>query len=242
MALVGLSLVSFAQTNLDKTFPVQKGGQLVLLFDYPELVKVHTWDKQEVRITGTVSINRGENDNAFELRTSTDGNETTIASMIKNKDSLPQHIVIKKDDQEFFFKAKDWNDPEIRKFLDEHGREYTYMSNGVIMDITLEIYVPQNMTTRIEAKYGMVEVKDFHAPLTVDAQYGGVDATISAINTGELTARTRFGEILSNLDVKFNPWKEGGHESWTEISALLGKGPAYRLQSKFGKVYLRKAL
>jgi hypothetical protein len=116
------------------------------------------------------------------------------------------------------------------------------MSNGVIKEIQLEIFVPKGMQTRIEAKYGLVEIKDFNAPLVVDAKYGGVDATISSANTGELFARTQYGEIYSNLDMKLAADWDGSIQKnkWTEVGAKIGTGPKYSLESKYGKVYLRK--
>lgn len=241
--LLLVSTTALAQTNIEKTVAVPPGNTLVMVFDYPELIQVKTWDKKEVLIRGSVSINRGENDDAFELTSKNEGKETVITSGIKDKENLPQRILIKKGDEEFYFKANDWNDPEVQKFLDENGREYNYMSNGVIKEITLEIFVPKGMQTRIEAKYGLVEVKDFNAPLTVDAKYGGVDATISSANTGELFARTQYGEIYSNLDIKLASDWDGTRtppNKWTEVGTKFGSGPKYSLESKYGKVYLRK--
>lgn len=243
ISLFFCGVISHAQTKIEKTIPVKAGQKLVLNFDYPELT-LQTWDKNEVLIKGTVSINRGENDAAFELQVNTD-KEITVTSVIKDKENIPQRIVIKKGDIEYFFKAKDFNDPEIQKFLEENGHEYTYMSNGIIREIKLEVFVPKNMETSVLAKYGMVEVKSFNAPLTIDAKYGGVDATISTSSTGLLTARSRYGEILTNLDIKFDQAKFADksarfQDKWTEISAKLGSGPPYFIESKYGKVYLRK--
>lgn len=241
--LLLVSTTALAQTNIEKTVAVPPGNTLVMVFDYPELIQVKTWDKKEVLIRGSVSINRGENDDAFELTSKNEGKETVITSGIKDKENLPQRILIKKGDEEFYFKANDWNDPEVQKFLDENGREYVYMSNGIIKEIKLEVFVPRGMQTRIEAKYGLVEIKDFNAPLVVDAKYGGVDATISSANTGELFARTQYGEIYSNLDIKLASDWDGTRtppNKWTEVGTKFGSGPKYSLESKYGKVYLRK--
>ena len=237
-----LSVPVLAQTKIEKTIPVKAGQKLSLNFDYPE-VKLQTWDKTEIRITGTVSINRGENDNAFELAVASTTSDISVTSMLKNKESIPQRIVIKKGDREYYFKAQDYNDPEIQKFLEENGREYSYMSNGVIQEIKLEVFVPKGLETTVQAKYGLVEVKNFDGPLSIDAKYGGVDASILAQDTGQLTARTQYGEILTNLDVKFDQLTSGAKSDkrWTEISASLGKGPKYKLESKYGNVYLRKS-
>ena len=125
--------------------------------------------------------------------------------------------------------------------MDENGHDYTYMSNGIIHEITLEVFVPAGVSCRINAKYGLLEITDFNAPLVANAPYGGIDATIASNQTGILTARTKFGEILTNLDSKFKSSDvEGGHDHWTEINTDFGHGSSYELESKFGKVYLRK--
>jgi hypothetical protein len=239
LALSGMAVQ--AQTKIEKIIPVQSAQKLELTLDYPELIKVQTWDRKEVMIKGTVSINRGENDDAFDLEIKNAGNMLSVNSILKDKANIPHRLVIRKGDQEYFFKARDFKDPAVQKFLDENGREYTYMTNGIIKEIELEVFVPKGMETRIDAKYGLVEVKNFEAPLTVMAPHGGIDATIASRTTGEVMARTRFGEILTNLDVKFDSKNSlQSHDKWTEISAKTGTGPRYTLESKFGKVYLRK--
>lgn len=236
-----VGLMAAAQTKVEKTIPIKAGQQLVFNADYPEL-KIQTWDKNEVLITGTVSINRGEHDQAFDLRVESSTGEVTITSLLKDKENIPQRIVIKKGDQEYFFKSGNYNDPEIQKFLEANGREYSYMSNGIIQEIKLTVFVPKNIQTTIRAKYGLVEVLTFEAPLVIEAKYGGIDVTISPQLSGQLTARSQYGEILTNLDNKFDRIAQGekSDKRWTEISANLGKGPRYSLESKYGNVYLRK--
>ncbi|HWA33175.1 MAG TPA: hypothetical protein VG737_03545 [Cyclobacteriaceae bacterium] len=224
---------------MEKTIAVQASQKVVLDFDHPE-IKLSTWDKKEIGIRGTSSINRGENDNAFELQVTTTGPEIRITSVVKDKENLPHHIMIKKGDTEYFFKAKDFKDPEVQKFFEQNGREYAYMSSGVIIEVKLEIFVPKGMTTSVLSKYGIVEVTNFDGPLTVDSKYGGVDATITPATTGVLVARSRYGEILTNLGVAFDQKGPDRNEKWTEISAKIGSGSRYEIEAKYGNVYLRK--
>jgi len=228
-----------AQSPVEKSIAVQPGQKLTLDFDNPQ-IKLSTWDKKEVSVKGTASINRGESDSAFDLQVTTTGQDLKITSVIKDKENLPQRIVIKKGDVEYFFNAKDFNDPAVQKFLDENGREYTYMSQGVIIEVKLEVFVPKGMETNVLSKYGLVEVSNFDAPLSIDSKYGGVDATITAATTGQLVARSRYGEILTNLGIQFDQRGPGKTEKWTEISAKIGTGSRYEIESKYGNVYLRK--
>lgn len=239
MLLVALSLPTkeFAQTRIDKTMPVQAGQKIVMHFDYPELIKVSTWDRNEVTIQGTVSINNGENDDAFILETSSEGNTVYISSEIRNMKSLPQRITVIRDGQKIMFRDK----AELKKFQEQNGKGYNTMSWGVDMDIQLEIKVPKNVDTRVESVYGMVEVKSFAGPLRVEATYGGVDAALTERATGEIIAETNYGEIFSNMDTKFGGESYQNKDFHTYVTAKPGSGPRYSFESKYGNVYLRKA-
>lgn len=239
--ILALTVPGFSQTKVDKTVPIKSNQKLIMNFDYPE-VKVQTHDKSEVYVTGTVNINHGENDNAFVLEVSSSSSEIAITSSLKNKESIPKRIVIKKDDQEYFFKTDNFRSPEVQKFLEENGHDYSYQSHGIFQEIKLTVFVPKNIETIVHSKYGIVEVVGFDGPLTIDSKYGGIDASILAASTGQLTARTQYGEILSNLETRFDPQRSEvkSDKRWTEISANLGKGPRYDFESKYGNVYLRK--
>lgn len=236
-----LPLCAYAQIKIEKSFPVQASQNLVLNFDYPELIKVSTWDKQEVGIRGIVSINRGENDEAFELNTSSEGGALVITSFIRNKDKLPKRLLIKHGEEEYYFKTDNYRDAEIQKFLDEKGKNYRYMNNGVIIEIELEIFIPKNKSTTIESKYGMVELLACQAPIIVNAIYGGVDVTVPAQGLKTINARTKFGEIYTNLSQKPSAGNfPENFDNWTSVRYELGAGSSIDVESKYGKVYLRK--
>lgn len=232
-----IPLKEYAQTPINRSIPVKAGQKIEMHFDYPELVRVSTWDKNEISIQGSVSINAGENDDAFELITSGTGNTISIKNEIKDMKNIPHRITIVDGAEKIVFRNKE----ELKKYQQEHGKNFNRMSYGLEMDIILEIKVPRNTETVVEAVYGMVEVKDFSAPLTVVATYGGVDAALIEKSVGTITAETNHGEIFSNLDVKFNgePSKQGDFHTY--VSAKPGNGPTYNFDSKFGNVYLRKA-
>ncbi len=230
-----------AQTIVEKSLAVRSGQKLVLDFEWAEIIKVSTWDQPAASIKASVSINRGENDNAFMLDSKSEGSNVTVTSSIKDKDKLPERIVIKHGEVEYYFMTDNYNDPEIQKFLEEKGQEYRYMSNGVIKKINYEVKVPRGIETELKTKYGLVEVENFSSPLTVNANFGGVDATIDPTRVGQVTARYCFGEVLTNLDLNFSTDRESEHPGrWSEVTAKAGNGPNYRFESKFGKIYLRK--
>ncbi len=226
----------FAQTQISKSIPVNPGQQVTLRFDYPELVKITTWEKNELSVEGTVSINGGENDDAFKLETGSEGNKVYVRNQLALK-GLPHRITVTRNGQKTVFKTKaDW-----RKYQAENGREYSNYSEGVDVDITLEIKVPANVQTFVECVYGMVEIKDFKGPIDVNATYGGVDVTMSEKSTGELQAETNYGHIYSNLDLSFGKSQTREEDFHTVVNAKPGTGPRYNFESKYGNVYLRKS-
>jgi len=225
-----------AQTPINKSIPVTAGQTIEMHFDYPELIRVSTWDKNEVSVQGSVSINGGENDDAFELETSISGNRISIRNQIHNMKDLPHRITIMRDGQRTVFKTK----ADYKKYEDENGKGYSMRSDGVDMNILLEIKVPRNVETRVESVYGMVEIKDFSGPLTVEATYGGVDASLMERTMGEIIAETNYGQIYTNLEIKFSGDHVHERDFHTVVSAKPGSGPRYSFESKYGNVYLRK--
>jgi hypothetical protein len=67
-----------------------------------------------------------------------------------------------------------------------------------------------------------------------------VDVSVQEKTTGELTAETSYGQIYSNLDLKFTGSEF--KDFHTVVSIKPGTGPKYNFESKYGNVYLRKSL
>ena len=226
----------YAQTQVNRSVPVRAGQSKSMDFDYPELIKVSSWDKAEIGIQGMVSINEGENDGAFVLESSTNGSVVQVHSTIKDLKHLPHRITIVRDGQKIIFPNRE----EFRKYQAQHGTGYNNMSTGPNIDIELEIMVPRNTETVIHSVYGMVEIRNFAGPLTVDATYGGVDAALAEPSVGELAAETNYGQIYTNFDTKFSGDQVKSSNFYTFVSAKPGTGPRYSFESKYGNVYLRK--
>lgn len=225
-----------AQQTITKTYPVKAGQELEFSFDYPKIVKLSTWDKQEISITASVSINNGENNDAFQLVETTNGNTLSIRNIIKDLDKLPKRYTVFHEGKKTVYTSKE--DFKTMTAGIKGARSY---SEGVEMEITLEIKVPQNqLTTFVKAKYGIVELVNYNAPIKVDATYGGIDASVNEASTGKLSATTHYGQIYSNLTMNITDKEE--KDFYTSITTSLGKGPAYALKSTYGNLYLRKSL
>ncbi len=226
----------YAQRVINETIPVRPGETISMHFDYPKIVRVSTWDRNEISIQGTVNINGGENDDAFILENTKEGSAIDVRSEIRDLKKLPHRITIMDEGKKIMFR----DEAELRKYQAENGRSFQRMSWGPEIEIELEVKVPRNTATTIESVYGMVEVLNFAGPLTVEATYGGVDASLMEKSIGELTAETNYGQIYTNLDIAFTGDKVTSRDFYMSVSAKPGQGPRYSFESKYGNVYLRK--
>ena len=150
--------ISYSQTKIEKVVPIKQGKNVNFDFTWPELITFKTWTGNEVKLVASVEINKGQNDDAFKFTVEEVANEVHIATFIENYKDIPRKIVIRKVGQEYFFNTDDTNSAEIRKFKEENGEGgYDYINHGVIMDITLEVWVPNNISIDVYSKFGMIE-------------------------------------------------------------------------------------
>lgn len=225
-----LTIGARAQTTVSKSYPARPGQQVILKFDYPK-VKVSTWDKSEISVVAHVSINDGENDSAFSLDEKETGGAIVINEQIRDLDKLPRRYTVVQGGRKTVFKSKEAYQTSGLGAAERY-------SEGAEIDVTIEVKVPQFCTADINAVYGIVELTNFNAPITIDATYGGIDATLTPALTGKLQATTHYGQIYSNLNLQLKDHTQ--RDFFNSITAEPGKGPAYSFTSTYGKIYLRK--
>lgn len=225
-----LTFCARAQTTVNKSYSASSGQQVILKFDYPK-VKVSTWDNGEVSVVAHVNINDGENDSAFLLEEKESGGAIVISDRIKGIDKLPRRYTVVQGGKKTVFKSREAYQSSGLGAAERY-------SEGSDIDITIEVKVPAFCKTEINSVYGIVELNGFNAPVTIEATYGGIDATLIPARTGKLQATTSYGQIYSNLNLKLTDHSE--HDFFNSITAQPGTGPAYSFTSTYGKIYLRK--
>ena len=237
LLLFSLAMVSAqAQTSINKTFDVQGFSELDLAFKYPKLVTIEVWDRDEVKLEGTVNIQGKLSDEDFEIKTSKSGDRFSIQSKINN---LRNHsnIIVSPD-----------SDDEEEQMIVTSGKGVTMTSGkrgrqtgDVYLAIELVITIPEKMDVLLDARYGLVEVLQSPSSLEIDARYGGVDVTIDESSSLRLAAKTQWGQIFSNLAI---PVEMGGDDmigKWLKARASLKAGDnQLEVASQYGNVYLRK--
>ena len=238
LMLPGLVL---GQRNVTRSIETRAGQQVEMTFAYPEQINIEVWEQETVEIAATVSINMGENDDAFQINVNDSGNILAVSTEISGKEELPERIVIRHGGQDHYFKTGDWSHPDVQAFLNEHGREnIQWMSHGPVMDIAIKIFVPGNIDLSVTSKFGLIEMKGVPRSLTINSKHGGLDLAVPPSTGYDFSIDCDWGEVYTNLDLEMEPTEHGKALKAEKIEAKLnGGGNPVHLISKHGNVYLR---
>src|SRR5688572_3142727 len=98
LLVVAAAMSAAAQTKISKAIPVKAGQTLNMRFEYP-VVKVVSWDKNEILIEAEVSINGGESDDAFQLVVDNAGSSISVRDEIRDFKKLPHRVTVMIDGQ-----------------------------------------------------------------------------------------------------------------------------------------------
>lgn len=236
--LVVFVLTGHAQEKKTQSYPLKGADKIYLQFEYPHIIKIKTWDKNEVQIISHLDINDGKDNEDFVLKDNSRGSELTITSELKGLDRYENvHMVGRNGDD---------SDDDDNVTITRNGRTITsgkkgVRSRGVEILIELEVYVPKNIPLEIEAKFGLVEVIDTPDELEIMAKFGGADVSIKENDLSYLSATTSWGQVFSNLNKKFKFKGDDmiGKEMRAEISGS-NRGSSIKVETEFGNVFLRK--
>lgn len=232
----------FAQTKVSKRYELKSTQQINLKFDDANIINVIGWNENYISIVASVRINNNRQNDAFQFEENTEGGTKSITGFIKDKNSLPKVISIKKGEEIFTFNTDDWDSPEIQKFYAEHGREgIEWTSHGISREINLAIKIPQQSDVWITSKHGIIELENMLGTVAANSTHGGIDVTVNENMHGELNAKTKWGTIYSNIDLEIDT-KLSSNKDWNNIFAGInrGEGATIKLESRHANIYLRR--
>ena len=214
---MSISNTLIAQKIVEKSSPIKENEDLMLDFEFADRITVTTWDKNEVYVKVTVSINDNADNDKFEL----DLNHKSTGI-------------------EFESEINKMKDLQTRKrIIDEDGHIITY--NSVEMDLFFEVKMPKNIDLEIETISGDIEIKNVLGRMEIKTISGFIDLTMPEKHNADLELSTISGSMYSDLD--FNTEKSNGyyHYGKHDISKRLNNGgKRIFLETISGDIYLRK--
>ena len=262
------SSTAFAQIKINETIATKANQEVYFKLDRPDVV-FKTWNKNEIQIRGTVSINNGKNDDAFNLIVDRDGGEIIIETDIENECKLPKMISAEKNGEKIYLGTTKAYSLDWDALKEEHNGELDNINIGVLVEAKFEVMIPKNIELHVKSKFGDIVINDFYNELNVKTTHGGIDVIFSempkrmvslASTHGhvdvsvpknaklDMELNTSHGEILTDLDldVSRNDGRGGrNHNSCSSnknrIAAKFnGGGTEMALKSTHDNVYLRE--
>ncbi|MEM6966825.1 MAG: DUF4097 family beta strand repeat-containing protein [Bacteroidota bacterium] len=230
------SSLLFAQRTIQQSTSIQPNQEVN--FDCRRAnVKFTTWNKNEIEITGTASVNMGEHDDAFEVEIKRKNGSLEIRTFLKEEEDIPKMIIMSKDGMKTY-KRMDQGDKGWDNVVAD-GKGYDYVSIGIITEIELEIKVPQNIELNITAKYGNVDIKDFQGALYAKNTHGYINAIFSktirnnvqlmsthdfvdvsmpSSSQVDLELKSSHGDIYTDMNLNFSK-----DQNWTDQKSCTNK-------------------
>lgn len=259
--LAALSLE--AQTNINKSFQASGLTSLDGNFKWGDVV-VSNWNENRIEITGTVSINNGENDEAFNLEAEQSGGTLSIRTDVKDLDELPGMVTVVHEGKKYSFKKDGNYKKQIRQLKEDLGVEdFQTYNNGVDLDIQLQIKVPANVKLDLKSTYGDIDLDRCTNQMNILNTYGHVHAvfdrqgrlpdadlesTYSFVDVSvpenadfDVVLHTNYGTLLTDLDIDIDPSASKEKAFYNKVVGKVNQGgPALKIKATYNKIYLRK--
>ncbi len=257
------AVAGLAQSQVLEVRSLSGINQITLDHQWADVV-YKNWDRNEIKVEGTVSISEGESDDAFDLQMEVADGELTVTSDVNDVDKLPKFLTVRKGDEVFYFRLEDGEDPDWSTVKETIGEDVIKSTSySTLIDITLVIHVPDRVPLEIECTYGDLTItncgnaiwakntyghviaslpnRTLPADCKLTSTYSFVDVSVLQEATMDISLHTNYGEIFSNVDFTYD-----GAESFEKnfnskiAGSLNGGGRHLSLKATYSNIYLRK--
>ncbi len=218
-----LTLPGLAQKIIEKTLPYNPRQRVNLHLKFADTIRVQAWDKPEVYIKTSVTLNQGKLNDALRL----------------NFVSGPEEISVTADFDKQLAKQgtrADCTEPNGNNTSIDEGGDRYYLC----YDIVYEVYLPRQADLRLETIDGNVELKELTGPVQAKSISGFVDMSWARNKGADVAMKTISGEVYSDLDINFQNKRENASPVGYLLQGKIKEGGSrLQLESISGNVYLR---
>lgn len=233
--LVKLILLCFISVQMNAQKVIEKefnssANQVKVEFKFADNIVIKTWNQNNISLKATVSINGGEFDDYFSLKTENTSSVLDISS----------------DYGDLFDKWKKERASNRKNNWDP--------CNNLDIDANYTLYLPKNSTLRVKSISGNVESENYDGALTVDIISGNIDIknyngdidlkTISGdidinVSKSRLKAETISGMIYSDKNMEFDHGKN--RIVGSKVTGTFGEVKSkLHLKTISGNIFIRK--
>lgn len=224
---ISINAQNIVEDQQEKSFDFSRKQNLLVNFKFAEDIKVEQWNKNEILIKVSYTIDDGKGNKHFNLKTRNNNSTLEIYSDFGN-----------------YYKNRN------RKYLNYHRDSYNSVTK-----INYTLYVPKDIKFEIKSISGSVYIDEFKGKLTTDLISGDVTIkkytgdlqlkTISGdldvvIIKAKIKAKTLTGTIYSNLNFDIDK-KRSSHSSHNIITGNVNNGNQHvDFNTISGNIYMRK--
>ena len=214
----------FAQKIIDKKLSWSKDQLVNLNLKFGDSIRVRYWDKQEVSIRMSVSINSGKLNDAFLVTSSSSSDELILKTDFDEK-------MLKQG------KKEDCPKDKSSSIKNENGDGERYY---VCSEISYQVFLPREARLKLESINGNIDIEGASTAVFAKTISGYVDMTWPKTKGANLAMQTITGEVYSDLKIDFKNKEKNPIVGYLLKGALNGGGPEVHLESISNNVYLRK--
>lgn len=211
---------AIAQRLEEKSVPWQAGQAVSLDLKYAREIQITTWERDEVSLRVSVSINDDTENDAWSITTNSTKDQIRVVS--------------------------DLETPEGKYSGDCPGQGYQMSEGRYCSLIVYEIYLPQAAALRVETLGGNITLRGMQAEVFAKSLSGFVDADWSAQRGASVVMKSITGEVYTDLDLGLDGAAEaerhqGSPVGWEIEGKVSGGGVSVQLESISDDVYFRRA-
>ena len=238
IAICSIIFGASAQRIVEKNVPVVSGQDIELEFNYAELIKVTKWDKNEIYVKASVSINCDEDNDIFKLEVENKADNIRISSDYGDLKKITKKYILKEDkDGNTYINGRTLS---INTFYEVNVPEDVELYiNSISGNVEIDDY--SSGVLRIKLISGDIDIKKIEGPLYAKSISGFVDLSLGSDQKVDLRMKTVTGEIYTNLDIDFDKIGTNMGVVGSKVAGTInGGGKEIELESVSGDIYLRK--
>lgn len=229
--IISILLVLFCSASMlsqrlvEKQEAVSKDETIYLNLKFANDIKVEQWDKDQVAIEVSVSIDDGEGNSYYDLKTKRTSGELKVYSDFGDYFKMKQE---KRNRNNHYYNHSSTEIDYVVKIPRNASLRVKSIS-GSLMANTFD------GTLRTDLISGDITLKKYNGDLRLKTVSGDVDVTM---NKAKIDVRTVTGTIYSDLDIDQNGRKSSGSNT---IRGVINNGDELIvMETVSGNIYMRK--
>lgn len=230
-------------------------------FQWSDAKFIKSSDNQ-LHITVSVLINKGENDDAFELNLVKKGSILEVKSDIKDMENMPRYVVVESKGVKHTFRLDPNEDFHKRDFDQINWSEVNHWQGpDVLKEVLITVSIPENVQINVDATYGNLEIVNCLNPMIIENTYGHVqasflsapkdcklkstysfvDISVPSSSSMDFDLHTNHGSIFTNLDIDIDAKKSKTRIFDNMVIGAINRGgKTLEVEATYSNIYLRK--